>query len=121
MPFGRESLAALLDRSYHNYMSLFKPLDKTPRYNLLKIFSQVDAGMYHQLVGDLAFLADQIFPDTASGEYLRLHWSDRVPPLYAVAAAGTVLIPGVPTPPSPRASSMPPPRVSDTIPNPRTG
>lgn len=96
MPFGRESLAVLLDRAYNNYMSLFKPLDKTPRYNLLRVFASSDAGMYHQLLGDLGFLADQIFPDTAAGEYLRLHWSDRVPPLYAVAAAGTIQIPGVP-------------------------
>jgi uncharacterized phage protein gp47/JayE len=96
MPFNREPLAVLLDRAYNNYMSLFKPLDKTPRYNLLRVFAAADAGMYHQLLGDLGFLADQIFPDTATGEYLRLHWSDRVPPLYAVAAAGTVQISGVP-------------------------
>jgi hypothetical protein len=89
-------MAVLLDRSYHTYISLFRPLDKTPRYNLLRVFSSVDAGMYHQLLGDLGFLADQIFPDTATGEYLRLHWSDRVPPLYATAAAGMVQIPGVP-------------------------
>jgi hypothetical protein len=96
MPFGRESLAVLLDRAYHNYLSLFKPLDKTPRYNLLRVFASADAGMYHQLLGDLGFLADQLFPDTATGEYLRLHWSDRVPPLYAIAAVGTIQIPGVP-------------------------
>jgi hypothetical protein len=95
MPFSREPLAVLLDRAYNNYMSLFKPLDKTPRHNLLRVFSSVDAGMYHQLLGDIGFLAEQIFPDTATGEYLRLHWSDRVPPLYATQAEGTILIPGV--------------------------
>jgi hypothetical protein len=96
MPFHREPLTVLLDRAYTNYVSLFKPLDKTPRYNLLRVFAASDAGMYHQLLGDLGFLADQIFPDTATGDYLRLHWSDRVPPLYATAAAGTIDIPGVP-------------------------
>jgi uncharacterized phage protein gp47/JayE len=96
MPFKRDSLAVLLDRAYNNYMGLFKPLDKTPRYNLLRVFAAADAGMYHQLLGDLGFLADQIFPDTATGEYLRLHWSDRVPPLYAIAATGTIQIPGAP-------------------------
>jgi uncharacterized phage protein gp47/JayE len=96
MPFSREPLAVLLDRAYTNYISLFKPLDNTPRYNLLRVFAASDAGMYHQLLGDLGFLAEQIFPDTATGEYLRLHWSDRVPPLYATAAAGTIHIPGVP-------------------------
>jgi hypothetical protein len=93
--FNREPLAVLLDRAYNNYISLFKPLDKTPRYNLLKVFASSDAGMYHQLLGDLGFLADQIFPDTATGEYLRLHWSDRVPPLYASTAVGTIQISGV--------------------------
>jgi uncharacterized phage protein gp47/JayE len=96
MPFNRESLTDLLDRTYNNYTSLFRPLEKTPRYNLLKVFASSDAGMYHQLLGDLGFLADQIFPDTATGEYLRLHWSDRVSPLHATAAAGTIQIPGVP-------------------------
>jgi hypothetical protein len=96
MPFSREPLAVLLDRAYSNYMSLFRPLDKTPRYNLLRVFAASDAGMYHELLGDLGFLADQVFPDTATGEYLRLHWSDRVPPLYAIAAGGAIQIPGVP-------------------------
>ncbi|MDR1316534.1 MAG: baseplate J/gp47 family protein [Spirochaetales bacterium] len=96
MPFKRDPLAAILDRAYANYTSLFKPLDKTPRHNLLRVFASADAGMYHQLLGDLDFLADQIFPDTATGEYLRQHWSDRVPPLYATSATGTIVITGAP-------------------------
>ena len=96
MPFNRDSLAVLLDRTYNNYMSLFKPLDRTPRYNLLRVLSSVDAGIYHQLLGDLDFLSLQIFPDTAIGEFLRLHWSDRVPPLHAISAIGTIEITGAP-------------------------
>lgn len=96
MPLSREPLAVLLDRAYNNYTSLFKPLDKTPRYNLLRVFAAADAGMEHQLLGDITFLSNQIFPDTAIGEYLRLHWSDRVPPLYAIAGIGTVQLTGVP-------------------------
>jgi hypothetical protein len=84
-----------LDRTYTNYVSLFKPLDKTPRHNLLRVFASSDAGMHHQLLGDMDYLAKQLFPDSAEGEYLREHWSDRVPPLYAVAATGTVQISGV--------------------------
>ena len=95
MPFNRDTLPVILDRVYNNYMSLLKPLDKTPRYNLLKVLSSVDAGIYHQLLGDLDFLSLQIFPDTAIGEYLRLHWSDRVPPLHAIAAIGRIEISGV--------------------------
>jgi uncharacterized phage protein gp47/JayE len=75
-------------------MSLYRPLDKTPRHNLLKVLASVDAGIYHQLLGDLDFLAQQIFPDTAEGAYLREHWSDKAAPLYAVAASGEVTVTG---------------------------
>lgn len=91
MAFKRESLASLLDKAYSNYMSLLKPMARTPRYNLVKVLSSIQAGTHHQLLGDLSFLCDQIFPDTATGEYLRGHWSDRVPALYANSAAGTVV------------------------------
>ena len=101
MPLGREPLAVLLDRAYKNYISLFKPLDKTPRYNLLRVFAAADAGIEHQLLGDLGFLSRQIFPDTATGEYLRQHWSDRVPPLYASAAIGAIQVSGSPNAPLP--------------------
>jgi len=96
MSFKRESLSVLQNRMYSNYTSLYKPLDKTPRHNLLKVFAQVDAGIYHQLSGDLDFLSRQIFPDTAEGEYLREHWSAKVPPLYATTAAGNVEASGLP-------------------------
>ena len=94
MAFKRDSLAVLLDRIYANYTSLFRPLDKTPRQNLLKVFASVDAGIYHQLLGDLDFLAKQIFPDTAEGGYLREHWSNRVTPLYAITASGEITVTG---------------------------
>jgi uncharacterized phage protein gp47/JayE len=92
--FKRDSLATLLDRVYANYASLFRPLDKTPRHSLLKIFASVEAGVYHQLLGDLDFLSKQIFPDTAEGAYLREHWSMKIAPLYAIAAIGEVLVTG---------------------------
>lgn len=101
MPFQRDSLPVILDRVYAQYMSRFTPLDRTPRHNLLKVFSAVHAGMYHQLLGDLDFLALQLFPDTAEGEYLRAHWSSRITPLYAIAATGEVLITGIPDRPVP--------------------
>ena len=86
MSFKRDSPAALLDRIYANYTSLFRPFDKTPRHSLLKVFASVEAGMYHQLLWDLDFLSKQIFPDTADGECLREHWSSKTAPLYAVTA-----------------------------------
>lgn len=96
MAFEQETLQSLLDRTYSNYMSLLKPLDKTPRYNLMKVLAYTEGGDIHQLLGDLSFLSRQIFPDTASGEILRAHWSDRVPPLYASTAVGTVIQTGTP-------------------------
>jgi uncharacterized phage protein gp47/JayE len=95
VPFKRDSIATIIERVYANYKSLFRPLDRTPRYNLLKVFASADAGMYHQLLGDLDFLALRIFPDSATGAYLREHWSSRVPPLYAIGAAGNVTVTGI--------------------------
>ena len=101
MSFKRDSLTVLLNRIYANYTGLFRPLDKTPRQNLLKVFSSVDAGIYHQLLGDLDFLSKQIFPDTAEGEYLREHWSSKIAPLYAVTASGEVTMTGTANKPIP--------------------
>jgi hypothetical protein len=96
MPFKRDSLNTILERTFANYVSLYKPLDRMPRHSLLKVFSAIDAGIYHQLLGDLDFLALQLFPDTATGDFLREHWSTRVPPLYATAAFGKVMVTGTP-------------------------
>jgi len=96
MSFRRDSLAALTGRIYSSYMSLFRPLDRTPRHSLLRVFAEVDAGIHHQLLGDLDFLSRQIFPDTAEGEHLRAHWSAKVPPLRAAAASGEAEAAGLP-------------------------
>jgi uncharacterized phage protein gp47/JayE len=101
VPFKRDSVAVILDRVYANYASLFKPLEKTPRHSLLKVFAAVDAGILHQNLGDLDFLALQLFPDTAEGDYLRQHWASRVTPLYAIAASGEALLTGIPNKPVP--------------------
>jgi len=96
MSFRRDSLAVLTERVKAKYASLFRPLDGTPRHGLLDVFASVDAGIYHQLLGDLDFLARQIFPDTAEGVFLRRHWSARVPPLHAATASGEVYMTGIP-------------------------
>jgi hypothetical protein len=106
VPFKRDSLSVILERVYARYTSLYKPLDKTPRHNLLKVFANVDAGIYHELLGDLDFLARQLFPDTATGAYLREHWSSRTPPLYAVPAAGDVALSGLPNKAIPAGISL---------------
>jgi len=95
MAFSRDSLQVLKERTLANYLSLFKPMDRTARHSLLSVFANVDAGLSHLLQGDLVFLSKQLFPDTAEGEYLRAHWSSTVPPLYAVAAIGKVEVSGI--------------------------
>jgi len=94
--FKRDSLAALTERVRARYESLFRPLGGTPRRGLLDVFARVDAGIYHQLLGDLDFLSRQLFPDTAEGESLRQHWSARVPPLLAATASGEAYMTGIP-------------------------
>lgn len=94
MGYDRPTLTELNDRIYQDFSTRFNPLAKSTRYNLLQILSKVDAGKYHQLYGDLGFLSKQIFPDTAENEFLRAHWSDRVPPNYAVAAIGPAVFVG---------------------------
>jgi len=95
MAFSRDSLQILKEKAYANYLSLYKPLDKTPRHNLVSVMANVDAGITHLLQGDLVFLSKQIFPDTAEGEYLREHWSNRIPPLHAASAIGKVIVSGI--------------------------
>ncbi|MDR1836603.1 MAG: baseplate J/gp47 family protein [Treponema sp.] len=94
MAYSRDSLQVLKEKAYANYLSLYKPLDKTPRHNLVSVMANVDAGISHLLQGDLVYLSKQIFPDTAEGEYLRSHWSNTIPPLYAMAATGKVIVSG---------------------------
>ncbi len=94
MGLSRPPLPTLRDRIRNDYFSRLLPLQNTPRYNLLDIISQVDAGIYHQLYGDQVYLSRQLFPDTADSDFLRAHWSDRVPPLHATSAVGPVTFTG---------------------------
>jgi len=95
MPFNKDSLSTLITRNSALYESLYTPTEKTPRHSLLKVFASVDAGIEHQLLGGLDFLAKQIFPGSARGSYLRAHWSFRVPPLYGSASSGNVTFSGI--------------------------
>lgn len=90
MGFSRPTLTELIDLIYNDYISRYQPVAPSVRYDLIRVLTSVDAGVYHHLYGDLVFLARQIFPDTAEGAYLRAHWSDRVPPLNGNRAIGTV-------------------------------
>lgn len=90
-----ESLEQLKIRIFNQFNAELNPLENTPKYNLVKVIANIEAGIYHSLLGDIEFLKKQIFPDTAEREYLRLHWADRVPPLYSEVASGSIVIKGV--------------------------
>lgn len=94
MPFERDSLETIRNRIQQSYRSHLSPLTPLPRYNLMQILAAVDAGIYHQLQGDIFFLSRQIFANTAEGEYLRAHFTSQVTPLLATPARGRVLITG---------------------------
>lgn len=94
MPYSRPTLPQLMGRVYQDHAVQLAPMANLPRENLVKVLSRVDAGMYHQLFGEIDYLSRQIFPDSADGAILRAHWSDRVPPLLAVAATGLVKFSG---------------------------
>ena len=94
MPFKRPSLTDLTDRIRADYRTRYRPLEPSLRYDLIDVLARIDAGIYHQMYGDLVFLSRQIFPDSAEDKYLREHWSDRVPPLYATKATGIVTFTG---------------------------
>ena len=72
MALDRETLRSLLDRTYSNYKSLLKSLDKTFHHNLMKVLSYIEVRNVHQL------LMRPDFSCTASGEFLSMPYSDRV-------------------------------------------
>uniref|UniRef100_UPI003F4B3EAE baseplate J/gp47 family protein n=1 Tax=Brachyspira catarrhinii TaxID=2528966 RepID=UPI003F4B3EAE len=91
-----ESLEQLKAKILNQYYSELNPLENTPKYNLVKVIANVEAGIQYSILGDIEFLKKQIFPDTAEKDFLRAHWADRVPPLYAEVASGSILIEGIP-------------------------
>ena len=75
MGFKTPSLKELQERHYED---LRTRLGRTPGdYDILKINSAVNAGMFHLLHENLRFLSLQLFPDTAEGEFLDAHWAWR--------------------------------------------
>lgn len=95
MAIEKENLESIKKCITENYISSFNALEGTTKYSMLKVIAEVEAGIYHQLLGDIEFLSKQIFPDTAEGVYLRSHWADRVPPLYAECASGYITLTGI--------------------------
>ncbi len=75
--FKTPSLEELQQQHWDDLKSRLNPLERTQNYDILKVNSRVNAGMFHLLHENLRFLADQLFPDTAGGDYLDAHWAWR--------------------------------------------
>ena len=89
------SLDELIQAEEQKTLAAYKPLANTPRHSLLSVLARVRAGGRYLTQENLATLSQEIFPDTASGEILREHWRDRVPPLEPSFAQGEALFTGM--------------------------
>lgn len=97
MPFKRPTLPELLDRNATDIESVLPPGDAHLRRHKLGMLAKVNAGAAHGMHGHLAWLTDQILPDSAEWEML-IRWGSLrdVLPLPAYGASGDVLVTGQP-------------------------
>lgn len=95
MPYVRPSLGQLVSRAETDLSARLLDGDAPLRRSVVGVLARVAAGQAHMLYGYLDWLAGQPFVDTAEAEYLERHariWD--VTRKAAVAAAGTVSLPG---------------------------
>jgi uncharacterized phage protein gp47/JayE len=87
MSFTRPTLTELVTRVGNDFISRLSLVGPILRRSMVYVLSRVIAGAAHMLHGHLDFLADQIFPDTATDEYMTRHGSlfgiTRTPATYA--------------------------------------
>ena len=97
MGFNTPTLDELQEDHWDDFKSRLDPVKSSPKYSILKINSQVNAGMFHMLYENQRFLALQLFPDTAEGAFLDAHWSWRSDKRkLETFAVGQALVSGVP-------------------------
>lgn len=70
MAFVRPLLAQIVERVQQDFVSRLSLSAPILRRSMVGVLSRVVAGAAHMLHGHLDFLAKQIFPDQADGEYL---------------------------------------------------
>ena len=98
MPLERPTLAQLVDDVRADLKARFSIFGAILRRSFLNICATVWAGAVHLLYGFLAWLAQQLFADTAEREYLlRIASLYGITPTPATFAAGTVTLTGVDT------------------------
>jgi uncharacterized phage protein gp47/JayE len=94
--FSRPSLQNLIDRAQGDIEAGLPGADARLRRSNLNVLAGLIAGVSHGLHGHIAWLADQVIPDTAEVEYLdrwATLWLDQ-PRKAAAAAAGNVTFTG---------------------------
>lgn len=95
MPFSRPTLSELITRTQQDFESRLGLVGKIVRNTFVWVFARVYAGLAHGMYGFIAWVADQIFPDTAEDENL-VRWAtlfglSRTP---AAFAEGEVTVTG---------------------------
>lgn len=95
MPFNRPTLQTLIDRAAADIETRLPGTDARARRSNLGVLARVHAGAMHALYGFLAWLAEQLMPDTAEAEYLD-RWSSiwGVARIAAAQAIGNVTLTG---------------------------
>lgn len=95
MPFNRPTLQTLIDRAAADIETRLPGTDARARRSNLGVLARVHASAMHALYGFLAWLAEQLMPDTAEAEYLD-RWSSiwGVARIAAAQATGNVTLTG---------------------------
>jgi uncharacterized phage protein gp47/JayE len=96
MPFNRPTLSDLIARNRGDIETRLPGADSALRHSVLDVLARMHGGAVSGVYGYLDFLARQIFPDTADGEFLARHastWGIRRKA--AVAATATATATGV--------------------------
>lgn len=74
LAFNRPTLSELITRTQQDFESRLGLMGKVVRNTFVWVFARVYAGLAHGVYGFIAWVADQIFPDTADEENL-VRWA----------------------------------------------
>lgn len=92
MPFNRPTLSDLIARTRGDIETRLPGADSALRHSVLDVMARMHAGATSGVYGYLDFLARQILPDTADGEFLARHasiWGIRRKASVAATATAT--------------------------------
>jgi uncharacterized phage protein gp47/JayE len=95
MAFVRPTLAELVTRVTADFVSRLAPAGTLLRKSMVLVLARVIAGATHMLHGNLAYVANQLFADTADFTFLvRIGTLFGVPPKAATFATGNITATG---------------------------